>query len=99
MVFKEIRNLIFSPVELIIDGEHAGNVVLNDFTELYDDYEVIGIRADYDEYVIKHQDYDYIESRVVISLKETLTTTRELGNPYHNKDKYKTYDNVNICKD
>ena len=99
MRFKEIRNLIFSPVELIIDDKHIENIVISDFTNIYDDYEVIGIRADYDEYIRKHQDCDYIESRIVISLKETLTTTRELGNPYHNKDKYKVYDNVSICKD
>lgn len=82
MVFKEIRDLIFSPVDLIIDDKHIENIVISDFTDLYNDYEVIGIRSDYDKYVIKHQDYDYIESKVVISLKETLSKNEGLDDSY-----------------
>lgn len=99
MTFKSIRHLIYSPLELIIGDMHVENVDTHaSELDIYDDYEVIGIRAGVDIYTNKHFEYDNYEPKVVISLKESLTTIEGLGNPYHNEDKYKRYDNISICK-
>ena len=56
--------MIFSPLALIVDGEEIENVEVNDpAIDIYDYYEVIGIRATY------WDGEDYIE----ISLKPTIS--------------------------
>ena len=69
MIFKAIRPLIFSPLVLIVDGEEIENVEVNDpAIDIYDYYEVIGIRA-----------WAFMENEgaVVISLKPTITSFYE----------------------
>lgn len=69
MIFKSIRPLIFSPLVLIVDGEEVDNVEVNDpAIDIYDYYEVIGIRA-----------WAFMENEgaVVISLKPTITSFYE----------------------
>lgn len=65
MIFKTIRQLIFSPLVLIVDGEKIENVGVNDpAIDIYDYYEVIGISA-----------WAYAEDNgaVVVSLRPTIT--------------------------
>lgn len=84
MKFKLIRYLIFSPLELIIDDKHIENVNTHDpEIDIYDNYEVIGIRAGVDIYNKKHFEYEDYEEKVIISLKEPLSNTETLGNPYY----------------
>lgn len=69
MIFKSIRPLIFSPLVLIVDGEEIENVEVNDpAIDIYDYYEVIGVRA-----------WAFMEDEgaVVISLKPTITSFYE----------------------
>ena len=84
MRFKLIRYLIFSPLELIIGDMHVENVDTHDpDIDIYNNYEVIGIRAGVDIYSRKHFDSEDYEEKVIISLKEPLSTNETLGNPYH----------------
>lgn len=74
MIFKQIRPLIFSRLELIIGDENIEDVEVNDpAIDIYDYYEVIGIRAGVN-YFDSWKDY---ESRVIISLKPTITSFYE----------------------
>jgi hypothetical protein len=69
MIFKAIRHLIFSPLVLIVDGEEIDNVEVNDpAIDIYDYYEVIGIRS----WAFTEDD-----GAVVISLKPTITSYYE----------------------
>ena len=62
MTFKEIRYLIYSALQLIVDDSHLYDVDTHDQAiDIYNDYEVIGIRSEY---------YDH-EEYIVISLKNT----------------------------
>ena len=64
MIFKKIRPLIFSPLVLIIGEQEINNVDVNDpEIDIYNYYEVIGIRA-----------WAFIEDEgaVVISLKPAI---------------------------
>lgn len=79
MIFKEIRYLIYSSLQLIIDDTHLYDVDTHDpAIDIYDYYEVIGIRSEY---------YDH-EEYVVISLKETANKHFEnyLENSTYNDD-------------
>ena len=74
MIFKSIRNLIFSPLVLIVDGEEVDNVEVNDHSiDIYDYYEVIGIRAGVNYYFSG----DEAEEKLIISLKPTITSYYE----------------------
>lgn len=69
MIFKAIRHLIFSPLVLIIGEEEIANVEVNDPSiDIYDYYEVIGIRS----WAFTEDD-----GAVVISLKPTITSFYE----------------------
>ena len=82
MKFKLIRNLIFSPLEIIIDDKHIENVNTQDpDIDIYNNYEVIGIRADVEH--IFYDTFEDAEGKVVVSLKEPLSANEPLGNPYH----------------
>lgn len=60
MIFAQIRSLIFSSLILIIDDKKLYDIDISDpAIDIYDYYEVIGIRADY---------YDH-EEYIVVSLK------------------------------
>ena len=62
MTFKEIRYLIYSSLQLIVDDIHLYDVDTHDQAiDIYNNYEVIGIRSEYWD----HEEY------VVISLKNT----------------------------
>ena len=72
MIFKAIRYLIYSPLILIIEDKRIENVDTHDpDIDIYDNYEVIGIRAD-----IKYFD-NFEEEAVVVSLKPTKTSYYE----------------------
>ena len=74
MIFKAIRPLIFSPLVLIVDGEEVDNVEVNDpAIDIYDYYEVIGIRAGIDYYFSG----DEAAEKLIISLKPTITSFYE----------------------
>ena len=78
MIFKSIRNLIFSRLELVIGDVTIENVDVNDpAIDIYDYYEVIGIRAGVDIYTKEHFDYDDYEEKLIISLKSTITSYYE----------------------
>ena len=65
MKFKQLRNLIYSPLELIIGDKHLENVEVRDEAfNKYDNYDVIGIRS-----ATHFRSEYYYESNVVISLK------------------------------
>ena len=67
MIFKNIRSLIYSPLELVVNDEKIDNVEVNDpAIDVYNYYEVIGIRA-----AIKYFD-NFEEERLIISLKPTM---------------------------
>ena len=69
MIFKTIRRLIFSPLILIIGEEEITDIEVNDpAIDIYDYYEVIGIRA-----------WAFMENEgaIVISLKPTITSFYE----------------------
>lgn len=69
MIFKTIRPLIFSPLVLIVGDEEIADVEVNDpAIDIYDYYEVIGIRA-----------WAYAEDNgaVVVSLRPTITSFYE----------------------
>lgn len=69
MIFKAVRHLIYSPLVLIVDGEEIDNVEVNDpAIDIYDYYEVIGIRS----WTSTEND-----GAVVISLKPTITSYYE----------------------
>lgn len=87
MIFKSIRPLIFSPLVLIVDGEEVDNVEVNDpAIDIYDYYEVIGIRA-----------WAFMENEgaVVISLKPTITSFYEKAATSKAKE---TYESGCSCK-
>lgn len=68
MIFAQIRSLIFSPLILIVEGKKLYDVeTLDPAIDIYDYYEVIGIRADY---------YDH-ETYIVVSLKAKDTSYYE----------------------
>ena len=70
MIFKAIRYLIYSSLQLVINDSHIYDVDTHDpATDIYDNYEVIGIRSEY---------YDH-EEYVVISLKPTISKTRPIS--------------------
>lgn len=71
MIFKELRPLICSPLKLIIGRLRIVNVSLSDFTNKYDNYEVIGVRSEIDF----KEKYAYNNSRVVVSLAEKAVVT------------------------
>ena len=92
MIFKSIRPLIFSRLELIIGDEDIEDVEVNDpAIDIYDYYEVIGIRAGVN-YFDSWKDY---EGRVVISLKPTLTSFYEKAATSKAKE---TYESGCSCK-
>ena len=82
MIFKDSRPLIYSRLELIVDGRHIEQVETNDpAIDIYDYYEVIGIRAGIDYYSSFDLDgalNHYDEAKVIISLKETLSKTSDI---------------------
>lgn len=70
MIFKAIRYLIYSSLQLVIDDIHLYDVDTHDQAiDIYNNYEVIGIRSEY---------YDH-EEYVVISLKPTISKTRPIS--------------------
>ena len=70
MIFKAIRYLIYSSLQLVINDSHIYDVDTHDQAiDIYNNYEVIGIRSEY---------YDY-EEYVVISLKPTISKTRPVS--------------------
>ena len=70
MIFKAIRYLIYSSLQLVIDNTHLYDVDTHDpAIDIYNNYEVIGIRSEY---------YDN-EEYVVISLKPTISKTRPVS--------------------
>lgn len=70
MIFKAIRYLIYSSLQLIIDDTRLYDVDTHDQAiDIYNNYEVIGIRSEY---------YDY-EEYVVISLKSAISKTRPVS--------------------
>ena len=74
MIFKAIRPLIFSRLELIIGDEDIEDVEVNDpAIDIYDYYEVIGIRAGVDYYFSG----DEASEKLIISLKPTITSFYE----------------------
>ena len=91
MTFKEIKRLIYSPILLVVNDQTMYPMSVDNISSNYDRYEVIGIRS------LNSPRTNY-EDAIVISLKEPLEVI-DIGNPYHNEDKYKRYDNVSICKD
>lgn len=87
MIFKSIRPLIFSPLVLIVDGEEIENVEVNDpAIDIYDYYEVIGIRA-----------WAFMENEgaIVISLKPTITSFYEKSTTSKARE---TYESGCSCK-
>ena len=79
MIFKEIRYLIYSSLQLIVDDRHLYDVDTRDQAiDIYNDYEVTSIRSEY---------YDH-EEYVVISLKNTANKHFEnyLENSTYNDD-------------
>lgn len=63
MIFAQLRNLIYSSLILIIDDKKIYDVDTHDpDIDIYDTYEVIGVRSSY---------YDH-EEYVVVSLKPSL---------------------------
>lgn len=82
MIFKTIRPLIFSPLVLIVGDEEIENVEVNDpAIDIYDYYEVIGIRA-----------WAFMEDdgAVVISLKPTITSFYEKSATQKVKEAYES---------
>ena len=80
MIFKEIRYLIHSALQLIVDDTHVYDVEVNDpAIDIYDYYEVIGITA-----------WAFAEDNgaVVVSLKNTANKHFEnyLENSTYNDD-------------
>ena len=70
MIFKAIRYLIYSSLQLVIDNTHLYDVDTHDpAIDIYNNYEVIGIRSEY---------YDN-EEYVVISLKPTISKTQPVS--------------------
>lgn len=92
MIFKSIRPLIYSPLDLIIGDETIENVDVNDpAIDIYDYYEVIGIRAGVDYYFSG----DEAEEKLIISLKPTITSYYE--NTAGQKTR-ETYESSCSCK-
>lgn len=60
MKFKDIRNLIFADLILVVNGKEIFDVELSELDSRYDNYEVIGIRSDC---------YDHI-SYIILSLRD-----------------------------
>ena len=92
MIFKKLRPLIYSPLDLIIGDIRVENVEVNDpEIDMYDYYEVIGIRAGVDYYIFGSN----AEGRIIVSLKSTLTDYTESTNI---KKPRKTYEAEYTCK-
>ena len=74
MIFKAIRYLIYSPLMLIVEDKRIENVDTHDpDIDIYDNYEVIGIRAG-----IRYRfSGDESEEKLIISLKPTKTSYYE----------------------
>ena len=65
--FKDIRYLIYSPLELVIGSIHLENLDTHDESlDKYNNYEVIGIRS-----ATHYRSDYYYESNVVVSLRES----------------------------
>ena len=77
MIFKNIKNLIYSPILLVVGKDTLYPMSVENIPLIYDKYDVIGIRS------LNSVQTNY-EDAVVISLKEPLTVAEGLGNPYHN---------------
>lgn len=66
MNFKQLRNLIYSPLDLIIGDKHLENVEVRDEAfNKYDNYKIIGIRAGINYYFSG----DEAAEKLIISLK------------------------------
>lgn len=69
MCFNDIRFLIYSDLDLIVDGKRIKHVdISSDTIDMYDDYEVIGIRSEL---------IDNFDSKIVISLSSSITSFRD----------------------
>ena len=94
MRFKEIRELIFCEIKLVIHDKVVEN--FNNYYDYYDDYEVIGIRAD----IIPIQSKDVFchtfKARVVVSLKETISVDEQIGQVWHETP---NLTNISVCKE
>lgn len=92
MKFKEIKNLVYSPVMLIIGGElKLYPVILTEISDNYDNFEVIGIRS--------LHDISTNDDAVIISLKEPLFMDDSIENPIDQQKRLIRYDNISICKE
>jgi len=88
MIFKAIRYLIFSRLDLIIEDQRVNNVEVTDpALDKYDYYEVIGIRS--------RVDFEYDESVIVLSLKPTATAYYE---DYLKEPGIKVYSSEHSCE-
>lgn len=83
MIFKELRPVICDTLEIIIGQMWMDDVDLSVFTHDYDYYEVIGVRSDID-YTLTFSGCE-AKTKVVVSLKETLSEEVPFGNPYHKR--------------
>ena len=87
MIFKEIRYLIYSSLQLIVDDTHLYDVEVNDpAIDIYDYYEVIGISA-----------WAYAEDNgaVVVSLRPTIINYYEKAATQKVKE---AYESCFMCK-
>ena len=73
MKFKDIKNLIYSPILLIIGDKTTYPISIDNIPFKYDNFEVIGIRS-------LNDDSTNYEDAVVISLKEPLFINDFLDN-------------------
>ncbi len=94
MRFKEIRELIFCDIKLVIHDKVVENFY--NYDDYYDEYEVIGIRADVKPVQVKDALCHTFNARVIISLKETLSTSENLGQIWHETT---NLHNVSVCKE
>jgi len=90
MKFKSIRNLIYSPVLLVIGESTIYPMTITNISPYYDEFEVIGIRA-------LNAGATNWEDAVVISLKEPAYITETLGKKYW--EETKDLRNTSICEE
>ena len=89
MKFREVKDLIYSPLLLVIGDKKLYPISVERVPELYDRFEVIGIRS------LNDASTNY-EDAIVVSLKEPLYATESRGDRvWHDT---KDLRNTSICK-
>lgn len=89
MKLKELVPLVYSPILLVIDDKEFYPMSRDYIPETYNNYEVIGVRA-------LNAGSTRFEDAVVISIKEPLYASENLGNIWHES---KDLRNTSICKE